>query len=116
MPRPVQRPHPAVVFGGHTKEAYSRTARLASGWFGFALDVDATVKCLDGLKAACATSGRNFADLEISVCPRGRTDRDTAKRFADAGVHRLILLHGARDERGILEMVATTGSTLIGKV
>src|SRR5208337_4542683 len=26
MPRPVQKPHPEVVFGGHTKEAYSRAA------------------------------------------------------------------------------------------
>ena len=38
MPRPVQKPHPEVVFGGHTKEAYSRAARLAKGWYGFALE------------------------------------------------------------------------------
>ena len=31
MPRPVQKPHPEVVFGGHSKDAYSRTARLANG-------------------------------------------------------------------------------------
>ena len=32
------------------------------------------------------------------------------------GVHRLILLHGAKDERGILDMVDATGRNLIGKV
>ncbi|HLW71775.1 MAG TPA: LLM class F420-dependent oxidoreductase [Candidatus Binataceae bacterium] len=116
MPRPVQKPHPEIVFGGHTKEAYSRSARLAKGWFGFALDVGATVACIDGLKSACAAAGRKFEDLEISVCPRGRVDRDAAKRFADAGVQRLILLHGARDEAGILKAVADTQRELIGHV
>jgi probable F420-dependent oxidoreductase len=116
MPRPVQRPYPEIVFGGHTKEAYSRAARLAKGWFGFALDVDATTACINGLKTACSASGRKFEELEISVCPRGRIDHDGAKRFADAGVHRLILLHGAKDEPGILDMVDATGRNLIGKV
>ena len=116
MPRPVQRPHPEIVFGGHTKEAYSRSARLAKGWFGFALDVDATTRCIDGLKTACADTGRKFEELEVSVCPRGRMNPDAAKRFADAGVHRLILLHGAKDERGILEIIETTRRDLIGKI
>src|SRR6266566_4462841 len=50
MPRPVQKPQPEVVFGGHTKAAYSRAARLAKGWFGFALDLNDTAKCIEGLK------------------------------------------------------------------
>src|SRR5271167_2249130 len=103
MPRPVQKPHPEIVFGGMTKAAYSRAARLARGWFGFALDVDGTVKCVEGLRAACKEAGRRFEELEISVAPRGRIDPDSAKRFADAGVHRLILLHRTNDERGLLE-------------
>jgi probable F420-dependent oxidoreductase len=116
MPRPVQQPHPTIVFGGHTKQAYSRAARLATGWFGFALDVDGTAACIAGLQAACAANGRKFDDLEISVCPRGRIDLDAARRFADAGVHRLILLHGARDEQGILKNVNDAGENLIGRI
>src|ERR1700726_2098502 len=57
MPRPVQKPHPEVVFGGHTKEAYSRSARLARGWYGFALDVEGTAKCVEGLRTACKDAG-----------------------------------------------------------
>src|SRR6202521_3191837 len=44
MPRLIQKPHPEVVFGGNTKDAYRRAARLARGWFGFALDLDAAAK------------------------------------------------------------------------
>ena len=49
-PRPVQKPHPEIVFGGHTPEAYSRAARLAKGWYGFALDVESTKKSIAGLR------------------------------------------------------------------
>jgi probable F420-dependent oxidoreductase len=116
MPRPVQKPYPEVVFGGHTKDAYSRAARLAKGWFGFALDVEGAAKCIEGLRAACQAEGRRFEELEVSVTPRGRVDSDNAKRFADLGVKRLILLHRGRDAAGVLKFVSETERELIGKV
>jgi probable F420-dependent oxidoreductase len=116
MPRPVQKPHPEIVFGGHTKEAYSRAARLAKGWYGFAQDLDSTQKCLSGLREACKAEGKKYEDIEISITPRIKVDRDTAKRFADLGVHRLILLPRAEQEAVILAMVSETARDLIGKV
>jgi probable F420-dependent oxidoreductase len=116
MPRPMQKPHPEIVFGGHTKEAYSRAARLAKGWYGFAQDLESTAKCLAGLREGCKAEGKKYEDIEISITPRIRVDRDTAKRFADLGVHRLILLPRAEQEAGILQMVSETNRDLIGKV
>src|SRR5215813_5337437 len=78
MPRPVQKPHPEIVFGGHTREAFSRAARLARGWYGFSLDLDGTRKCIEGLRAACTRTGRRFDDLEISISPRPPIDLGTA--------------------------------------
>jgi probable F420-dependent oxidoreductase len=121
-PQPVQKPHPEVVFGGHTPEAYSRAARLAKGWYGFALDVDATKKSIAGLRAACAKEGRRFEDLEISITPmpereRLVPDRAAAERYAEAGVQRLILYAPrARDEASLLGAIAEVKSGLIGKV
>ena len=116
MPRPVQKPHPEIVFGGHTREAFSRAARLAKGWYGFALDIDTTRKHLDGLRAACGQAGRRFEELEISVTPSRRIDRDEAKRFADAGVHRLILLHRQNDAAGVMRFVGECERELVGKI
>jgi probable F420-dependent oxidoreductase len=118
MPRPVQQPHPEIVFGGHTKEAFSRAARLAKGWYGFAQDLDGTAKCVEGLRLACKTSSRRFEDVEISITPspRVKVDRDTAKRYADLGVSRLILLQRGADEAALLEGVREVGRELIGKV
>jgi probable F420-dependent oxidoreductase len=119
MPRPVQKPHPEIVFGGHSPEAFSRAARLAKGWYGFGLNLDAAKKCIAGVKEACAKIGRNFAEIEISVTPsRGAADPDldAARRFADAGVSRLILLPRGNDQASILTQVSEVGRNLIGKV
>jgi probable F420-dependent oxidoreductase len=118
MPRPVQKPHPEIVFGGHSKEAYSRAARLAKGWYGFALDVDATAKCVEGLREACKAAGRRLEDVEISITPnpRVKVDRDTVKRYADLGVSRLILLQRGADEAAMLADLGNVARDLIGKV
>ena len=118
MPRPVQQPHPEIVFGGHTKEAFSRAARLAKGWYGFAQDLDGTAKCVEGLRAACKAANRRFEDVEISITPspRVKVTSDTAKRYADLGVSRLILLQRGADEAALLEGVRDVGRELIGKV
>ena len=116
MPRPVQKPHPEIIFGGHSKEAYSRAARLAKGWFGFAQDLEGTAKCIEGLRAACKQAGRRFEELEVSITPRGRVDLDTARRFADLGVHRLVLLQRGRNEQDVLKFVSDTQRDLIDKM
>src|SRR5271167_2513188 len=116
MPRPVQKPHPEIVFGGHTKEAFSRAARLARGWYGFALDLETTKRHVEGLKNACKEAGRRFEELEISVTPSRRIDRDEARRFAEAGVHRLILLHRQNDAAGVMRFVGESERELVGKV
>ncbi len=121
-PRPAQRPHPEVVFGGHTPEAFRRAARLARGWYGFGIDLERTKACLDGLRAACRDAGRRFEDLEISVTPaperdRPLLDRDAARRFADLGVHRVIVFSPrARDAAAVLDVVARAERELVGKV
>jgi len=33
-PKPVQKPHPPIVFGGHTEPSLKRAARLGDGWYG----------------------------------------------------------------------------------
>jgi probable F420-dependent oxidoreductase len=117
MPRPVQKPHPEIVFGGHTKEAFSRAARLAKGWYGFAQHLDGTAKCVEGLKSACKAAGRRFEELEISITPspRVKVDRDTARRYAELGVSRLILLQRGADEAALLDGVRDVGRELIGR-
>ncbi|MGH7965131.1 MAG: TIGR03619 family F420-dependent LLM class oxidoreductase [Candidatus Binatia bacterium] len=118
LPRPVQKPHPPVVFGGHTAEAFRRAVQYGNGWYGFALDLDATAKCLAGLKEAAKTVSRasHLGELEISVTPGPGLDLDITKRYADLGVQRLIPFRRTKAESELLDFVEKTADSLIGQV
>jgi probable F420-dependent oxidoreductase len=107
LPRPVQQPHPPIVIGGGTPEAFRRAVEHGNGWYGFALDVEATARCIEGLKTAQRHHARpaGLGELEISVTPAGKLDADTVKRFADLGAHRLIVSKRATTEGEMLAAV-----------
>ncbi len=109
-PRPVQRPYPPIVFGGKSAYAFGRTARVGNGWYGYGLDLDATAKCIDGIRAACARHHRRFDEIEISITPKQLLDRDWVRRYADLGVGRLIL---PPQGRTVDEVLAAIGRVTI---
>jgi alkanesulfonate monooxygenase SsuD/methylene tetrahydromethanopterin reductase-like flavin-dependent oxidoreductase (luciferase family) len=92
-PRPLQQPIPLVV-GGHSAPAYRRAVARAHGWYGYGLTPQQAAASAAGL-ATAADRVRRPAELgepEISVTPRGQITRELAAEFAQAGVHRLVLL------------------------
>ncbi|MEE8164994.1 MAG: LLM class F420-dependent oxidoreductase [Myxococcota bacterium] len=98
-PRPVQRPHPPIHVGGGSPPAYRRAVAHGDGWYGFFQDLDATANALQGLKEAAKRVERpaSLGRLEISVTPPGPVDADTARRYEDLGVDRLVLMRGFTD-------------------
>jgi len=117
-PQPVQKPHPPVVIGGHTPEAFRRAVQYANGWYGFALDPTKTAECLAGLKKAAQEVTRSTAlgELEISITPGPTLDLDTAKRYADLGVHRLIPFPRAKTEQIVQDFIKQSADTLVGRI
>jgi probable F420-dependent oxidoreductase len=115
-PHPVQQPHPPIVFGGKSIYAFSRTARLGDGWFGYGLDLEATANCIAGIRDACAKHGRPFDEIEISVTPKAELDHDLVRRYADLGVGRLIVSPRARSVDDMLAAIRNAERTVIAKV
>ena len=78
-------PEPSRVAPGRT---------LGNGWYGFALDLDATAQCIEGLRRAQqqVERGSELGPLEISVTPSGLLDADTISSFEELGVDRLVVL------------------------
>jgi probable F420-dependent oxidoreductase len=95
-PVPLQRPGPPLHVGGHVPVAYRRAVTRGQGWYGFALDVDATATAIAGLRAAADEHDRpaELGDLEVTVTPHPRVALDPAAlaAFADLGVTRLVVL------------------------
>jgi probable F420-dependent oxidoreductase len=118
QPPPVQRPHPPVVVGGHSRAACRRAATTASGWYGVYLDVEETGEALSRLREVAAGCERpaRLGELEITITPPGRIDLDTARRYADLGVHRLVLQPGTEDGSDMDELIDSAGTTLIGRI
>ena len=98
-PFPVQKPHPPIHVGGMSAPALRRAVAQGNGWYGFFPDVAATQKMLDGLREAAKRTPRpaSLGKLEISVTPPGPIDADTAKRYEDLGVDRVVLMRGFGD-------------------
>jgi hypothetical protein len=91
----------------------------ANGWYGLALDLDETARVLAQLHEAARRYPRpaSLGELEISGAPRIPLDKETAQRFAELGVHRLILIPPVgKDASGLEQWVTTVGETLIGQV
>ncbi len=91
----------------------------ANGWYGFALDLDETASVLAQLREAAARYHRpaSLGELEISVNPRVPLDKETAQRFAELGVHRLILYPPyGMDAPALEQWVTTVGETLVGQI
>src|SRR5207247_8354203 len=118
-PHPVQQPTPPIVTGGRAPAVIRRTVEQANGWYGFALDLDETANLLADLREAAQRYHRpaSLGELEISVAPRIPIDKETAQRFAELGVHRLILIPPpGKEALALVQWVTTLGETLVGQV
>jgi probable F420-dependent oxidoreductase len=117
-PRPVQRPHPPIVIGGHSPAAYRRAVLAGNGWHGWDLDPEQTAQSLAVLRETATRHERpaGLGRLEITITPRGTPDVDTARRYRDLGVDRLAIQPSTMEGSAIDELIARVGETLVGRV
>jgi alkanesulfonate monooxygenase SsuD/methylene tetrahydromethanopterin reductase-like flavin-dependent oxidoreductase (luciferase family) len=111
----VQKPHPPIIVGGHSPGAFRRAVAQGDGWYGFALDLERTRGCIEGLEQARARVQRPSAlgALEIVVTPSIPLDRDTVRRFEDLGVARLVQIARGRSEAELVSFVEQTARAVL---
>jgi probable F420-dependent oxidoreductase len=99
-PKPVQRPRPPVVVGGHSDAALRRAARYGDGWLaGTAIGVDKLPERLAFLREELRRAGREHERFEVSLLAMGPVPREELEAAAALGVHRwLVTAWGARGE------------------
>jgi len=72
VPHPVQKPHPPIWIGGHSKPALRRVAKLGNGWHPVGatsaspLPPEEFQGLMDELKRMVEAEGRDFNDIAIS--------------------------------------------------
>jgi probable F420-dependent oxidoreductase len=111
-PKPIQRPHPPIYFGGESDAALKRVADLGQGWYPFSIGPDALAARLRDLDTLLAARGRKRSDLHVLICPYMNTaDLDLVKRYRDAGANQVVLMAvGANPDelRSTLDQLADT--------
>lgn len=110
--------HLSVVIGGHTPGAFRRAVTAGQGWYGFALDLTGAARALEGLHDAAEHHRRppELGKLEISITPDVLPDHEAVLRYAELGVHRLILMPPpSLTEATLTVYVTNIGETLIGR-
>ena len=117
-PLPVQAGGPPIVVGGMSKSAHRRAVQHGNGWYGWELDPDDTAKALVALRETAERHPRpaELGDLEITITPPGVLDLDTARRYADVGVHRLCVQPADTEPATMDRLIDTVGDTLVGRI
>jgi probable F420-dependent oxidoreductase len=113
-PKPVQRPHPPIHFGGESDAALERVADLGQGWYGFNLDPAGFAARVRRLDELLAKRGRTRGDVALSVSPYLRpTTPDDLAAYAAAGADQVILTTFARDAASLRARLASLAETLV---
>ena len=103
-PKPVQKPHPPIFFGGESDAALSRVARIGQGWYGFRLTPETLRERLVVLDRMLAAQNRSRSDIQLYVSPfGGAVNADDFARFRDQGVEQIMLPVGGRTLDKFLE-------------
>ena len=90
-PKPVQQPHPPILFGGESDAALRRVASLGQGWYGFNLTPQSFAARLQVLDGMLAEAGRSRSDIRIYVSPnREHLNAESVRAFEDLGCEQII--------------------------
>jgi probable F420-dependent oxidoreductase len=91
-PKPVQRPHPPIIFGGESHAALERVAATGDGWYGYNLTPDQATERMGMLAALLAQKNRRRDDIVVNVGPASDAlTRAAFAEFAELGVDQIIV-------------------------
>jgi probable F420-dependent oxidoreductase len=102
-PKPVQNPHPPIIFGGESKPALKRVGEVGDGWFGVNVTPESVTEHIARIKNYAQDAGRDPDKFHFSVSPGIGTpvELDMVKRFRDVGVHQIIVGGFASDPKAV---------------
>jgi probable F420-dependent oxidoreductase len=111
-PKPVQKPHPPIVVGGHGPKTLDRVLEYGDGWMPtYGLGVDEIAARVTELERRAEEAGRGHIPVSVYAVP---PERDVIARLANAGVERVLLdlptLPAEETYRTLDELAAVTRS------
>jgi len=97
-PKPVQKPHPPIHFGGESDAALRRVADLGDGWYAANLAPEEVPAHISRLQGFLELKNRSLSEVQITVNPsRRQMQEGDLERYRAAGVDQLILTSRVRN-------------------
>lgn len=98
-PKPVQLPHPPIIFGGATPLARQRVADFCDGWMPIDVLLDDLPEAVADLQRRAEAAGRAAKSISVTMFAFDGADGDTILRYQDLGIDRVVLVAPrARDD------------------
>ena len=114
FPKPFQKPHPPIHFGGESDAALRRVADLGQGWHPFHQEPQFLAERIAMLEKMLHERGRKRSEIEITICPYLRPiSLDLVKRYRDAGVDQVTVMPLAGDVPGLEKALDTLAAQIV---
>ncbi|MCP4908461.1 MAG: LLM class F420-dependent oxidoreductase [bacterium] len=108
-PKPVQKPHPPLIFGGDSQPALRRVAEIGQGWNAASRSPKEIEKLIGDLDVLLEEHARTREEIEITVMPGRDLTVDDLKAYHDIGVDQVVpfgLAPSADAVRSVFEPIA----------
>ena len=114
-PKPAQKPHPPIIFGGESEPALKRAGEVGDGWFGMNVSVDEAPAKIGRIKDYARAAGRDPDALQFAISPGmgAPLTRDDITRAQDAGVDQLIVGLFPADRRAVKDDIARLAEQVV---
>jgi probable F420-dependent oxidoreductase len=102
-PKPVQKPHPPIIFGGESAPALRRVGEVGNGWFGVNVTPEEATAKIARMRQYAQAAGRDPGALHFTVSPGigAPVQLEQVKRYRDAGVQQVIVGAIPRDPQTV---------------
>ncbi|MBI3785998.1 MAG: LLM class F420-dependent oxidoreductase [Deltaproteobacteria bacterium] len=87
-PKPIQKPHPPILLGGHSPQVMQRVVDYCDGWMPIGLRAQRLVEDIATLRAKAEQSGRDPRTISITIFGTP-ADQQAINQYAEAGVERI---------------------------
>ncbi len=112
QPKPVQKPHPPLLFGGETTSALRRAARLGDGWIGMHHTPETLSRTIERLARYRDEAGTSAGRLEITLLGGAAPAAATIQALGQAGADRVIVYPFRRGNSAIDDLTDYAQSVL----
>ncbi len=87
-PKPVQKPHPPILLGGHTPKTLQRVVDFCDGWMPIGIRAGNIIESIKDLRARAEKAGRDPRSISVTIFGTP-ADEQAVQQYREVGVERV---------------------------